>query len=467
MTGPDLEAELARTRRRLETKERELDDIHRSRAWQFVVALRSLKYKLVDPVLGVFGISWPRRRSAAHVVSDTIAPARNGKYDVICLSTCEWNARFQRPQQLLSQFADAGHRVFYVSPHFGHSQSIRHVRPNLYEVTFAGEPLNVYADSLDARNAGVSPAEQGASRSRPENRGETPPAQPARRRRSDALFDALNLLRTNASIDTAAMIVQLPFWWPLARRAREQFGWPVIYDCMDLHSGFSTVRRAMVAQEEELLANADVVVVSSALLERRALQHRESAVMVRNACDYDHFARVTKADNARPVIGYYGAISDWFDSALVADLAARRPDWDFVLIGSTYNAAISRLVKLPNVSLPGEEPYEWLPEQLSRFDIAIIPFKRTPLTEATNPVKVYEMLAAGLPVVAAPIPEVAALAPLVRVASTAEEFEQQIIAALADDDDTREARRAFAREQTWQHRFAILANATADAMSRA
>ena len=410
-----LEAELRSTRLRLETKERELRDIHRSRAWQLVAALRSLKYKLVDPVLGAFGISWPRRQHVAqpHLERRALSPSTPGKYDVICLSTCDWDSRFQRPQQLMSQFAGFGHRVFYVRQDVG-SFSIVEKRANVYEVT--GE---------------------------------------------------LESLREHASIDTAAMIVQFPSWWPIARRAREQFRWPVIYDCMDLLSGFSTVRRAMVAQEEELLKNGDVVVVSSSMLEQRALQHRASAVMVRNACDYEHFARVTKSNNTRPVIGYYGAISDWFDSTLVADLAARRPDWDFELIGSTYNAAISRLAKLPNVSLPGEEPYESLPEHLSRFDVAIIPFKRTPLTEATNPVKVYEMLAAGLPVVAVPIPEVAALVPLVRLASTAEEFEQQITEALNDPDEAREARRAFAREQTWQHRFAILANATADAIARA
>lgn len=436
----ELEGELARERerthyaeRRLATKEREVVEIHRSRAWGLVATLRSLKYRYLDPLLGRVGISWPRRPVTAPVVAqEEVAPARAGLYDVLCFSTCDWDSRFQRPQQLMAQYAAAGHRVFYVSQQFrrdGPAWSAARKRDNVYEVTLRGMDLNVYTDHLGdlAR---------------------------------DRLFSALDALRGEAAIGTAVMMVQLPFWGPLACQARERFGWPMVYDCMDFHAGFSTVRRAMVADEEELLATADVVVASSTMLERRALQHRAAVLVVRNACDYEHFAKTPPARNARPVIGYYGAIADWFDSALVAELARRRTDWDFVLVGSTFGADISALVRLPNVALPGEEAYESLPEWLGRFDVAIIPFKRTPLTEATNPVKVYEMLAGGRPVVSVPIPEVAALAPLVRLASNAAEFEREIEAALAEQGGA-EARRAFAREHTWEKRFEVLERATA------
>jgi glycosyltransferase involved in cell wall biosynthesis len=439
-----LERELARdrallrsTQQRLAVKEREIQDIHRSRAWALVAAFRSLKLRLLDPLLGLVGISWPRRSAIETGVSAKVEP-RTDAHDVVCFSICEWDARFQRPQQLMSLFAAAGHRVFYVSPHFrrdGPSCRITLKRRKVYEVTLRGKELNVYAHRLggDAR---------------------------------DLLMEGLDSLVHEASLGPAAAIVQLPFWWPLARLARERFGWPVIYDCMDFHAGFSTVRKAMADQEDELLAQADVVVASSVSLEQHALGKRDDVVLLRNAGDYEHFAKTPRANNARPVIGYYGAIADWFDSALVADLAEHRPDWDFLLIGSTYGADISRLARLPNVSLPGEEPYESLPEWLGRFDVAIIPFKRTKLTEATNPVKVYEMLAGGKPIVSVPIPEVAALAPLVRLASNAEEFEREIVAVLADPDEGIEERRAFAKEHTWERRFEVLQGLTAAALVR-
>jgi len=482
----ELEAELARerevseaARRRLAAKEREIVEIHRSRAWGLLSSLRSLKHRYVDPLLGLFGVVWPRRRvvmeastrelsaardeSAGRAAGDppamreqsatrdepalpeqargpreqravplaqrSIPPAGADVYDVVCFSTCDWDSRFQRPQQLMSLVAAAGHRVFYVSQLFrreGPPWAITAKRDNVYEVTFRGEELNVYANRLGERACGP-------------------------------LFEALAALRRDTCIGAAAVVVQLPFWWPLARRAREEFGWPVIYDCMDLHSGFATVRQAMAGEEDQLLAEADVVVASSAALERRALQKRSDVLMLRNACDFEHFAKASRARNARPVIGYYGAIADWFDSRLVAKLAARRPDWDFILIGSTYGGDLSRLVRLPNVSLPGEEPYESLPEWLGRFDAAIVPFKRTPLTEATNPVKVYEMLAAGKPVVSVPIPEVVAMGGLVRLASTAEEFDRQLTAALAEEPRAADARRAFARDHTWEQRVELLA----------
>ena len=109
---------------------------------------------------------------------------------------------------------------------------------------------------------------------------------------------------------------------------------------------------------------------------------------------------------------------------------------------------------------PGEQPYALVPGWLHRFDVAIIPFKRTPLTEATNPVKAYEMLAAGKPIVSVPIPEVVALGPLVRLAATAAEMEHAIADALRPEPpEVIEARRAFAREHTWDRRYEALAAA--------
>jgi GT2 family glycosyltransferase/SAM-dependent methyltransferase len=168
------------------------------------------------------------------------------------------------------------------------------------------------------------------------------------------------------------------------------------------------------------------------------------------------------------VVGYYGAIADWFDSELVADVAERRADWDFLLVGSTLGADIGRLAKLPNVKLAGEQPYPEIPNWLAKFDVAIIPFKRTPLTEATNPVKAYEILASGRALVSVPLPEISRLGPLVRLASTPLEFEREISAALAEHQpDLSVQRRKFASENTWQKRFEVLAPAVRDKFPKA
>jgi hypothetical protein len=114
------------------------------------------------------------------------------------------------------------------------------------------------------------------------------------------------------------------------------------------------------------------------------------------------------------------------------------------------------------VSLPGEKPYSQIPAWLAKFDVAILPFKRTPLTEAANPVKAYEILASGKPLVSVPLPELLPLKPLVRLASTVDEFEREILQELKPnrtDRTLQRRRRAFARQNTWDQRFRELSSA--------
>jgi len=369
-----------------------------------------------------------------------VAPARADRHDVLCFPIIDWDFRYQRPQQLMAQFAGAGHRVFYVSIVFrtaGAPFELVEKRTNVWEVSLRGPERNVYTDILEGDAL-------------------------------DSFSATLDALRRELGIGPAATFVELPFWWPLARQARERYGWPVIYDCMDHHAGFTVIRPRMLAQESELTAEADLVVVSSPVLEAEARRHARGVLLLRNACEYDHFAVPVKAPGTPPAIGYYGALEDWFDADLVADLAERNPGWRFVLVGRVVSVDTSRLARLPNVSLPGEQPYSLIPGWLHQFDVALIPFKRTPLTEATNPVKAYEMLAAGKPIVSVPIPEMVALGPLVRLAGTALEFEREITAALCPEGaGVIEARRAFAREHTWARRFAALAPAVRALFGRA
>jgi GT2 family glycosyltransferase len=365
--------------------------------------------------------------------------AQGNRFDVVCLPIIDWHFRFQRPQQLMSRFAEAGHRVFYVAPWVRTSGALYEVtqaRPNVYEVSLRGPERNVYTDVLD---------------------------ESAR----DALMEALDSLRRDYGLGATVIFVQLPFWSLLAAALRERYAWPLVYDCMDHHAGFSTNRQEMLEQEDLLFEAADLVVTSSSQLEQQAARHNPNRLVLRNACDFDHFAGTAVRNGSRPVVGYYGAIADWFDSDLVADLAERRPDWDFVLIGDTFTADVERLRTLGNVRLLGEKPYSEIPAWLASFDVAIIPFKRIPLTEATNPVKAYEILAAGKPLISVPLPEIVLLGPLVRLASNAAEFDEQITAALEASDWRRVAeRRSFARENTWESRLASLAPRVASAFPK-
>lgn len=432
----------------------ELEKITGSIGWKALSRYGRFKYRHLLPIYRLLRLPPYKRTSTSdngvsisieeHVtppVPETRElPLDSNAFDIICFPIIDWDFRFQRPQQLMSRFADAGHRVFYVSggSHSGGSAyTIQQKRNNVYEVSLRGLQHVVYADNID---------EQGC----------------------DVLLASLDELRKDLLLGATVTFAQLPFWWPLASKARDHFAWPIVYDCMDHHAGFSTNKKVMVDLEEHLLAGADLVVASSAFLQQQATQRNSNVLLIPNACDYEHFSKATQTKNERTTIGYYGAIADWFDSDLVADLAERRPDWDFLLVGSTFSADVRRLSRLPNVSLVGEKHYAEIPDWLGRFDVAIIPFKRTDLTEATNPVKAYEILASGKPLVSVPIPEVAALVPLVRLASTAIEFENQISEALTEDQpELVENRRLFAAANTWQKRYESLAPAVRETHAKA
>jgi GT2 family glycosyltransferase/glycosyltransferase involved in cell wall biosynthesis len=337
----------------------------------------------------------------------------------------------------MRQFARNGHRVFYLSLHFanGDVPQWRPVEENVLELSICRDPgASIYTQM---------PTENDLRRA----------------------MASLEYVRRSAGVEAAMTVVQFPSWFSLAEQLRDRYGWPMIYDCMDDHAGFSTVSAEVAAGERRLLTEADLTIASSQILYDKACIKSRRAVMARNACDYDHFAQEFGQSSAPtqelkqcPIIGYFGAISDWFDFDLMTELARSRPDWHFQLIGRVDSMLVdnSPLMKLPNVEFLGEQPNSDLPRMIAHWDCGLIPFKRTPLTEATNPVKVYEMLAAGKPVVAVDLPELRPIAAegLIEIASDARGFAEKIEHCREDRGaEITARRRAFARGNTWEQRF--------------
>ena len=360
------------------------------------------------------------------------APALPDRADVVCFSIIEWDFLFQRPQQLLSRLAERGHRVFYVSAHLRSPDAgprVYRARERVYEVLLGGTAIDFFRDE-------PSPADV------------------------EAMFASLRYLVGDLGLSSPVALVHHPFWWPLVERVRRELGWPLAYDCMDHHSGFRTNQRPVEPAERELVAAADLLVTSSRLLHEELGRSGRRVALLPNGVDVDYFESVRprpRPRRERPVLGYFGAIADWFDADLVADLAERRPDWDFVLIGPTSLADLTRLARLPNVRFPGFVAYGELAAWLDGIDVFLLPFRRTPLTEATNPVKAYEILAAGRPLVSVDLPELAPCRGLVRFGNDAADFEHEVLKALDEDDPGLvEARRAFARRSSWDERAAVL-----------
>jgi GT2 family glycosyltransferase len=196
-------------------------------------------------------------------------------------------------------------------------------------------------------------------------------------------------------------------------------------------------------------------------------------LLARNAADYDFYRSRCNpnnllADIKHPIAGYYGAIATWFDVDLLVEVAQRKPDFTFVLLGGVFDVDVSRLRLLPNVVLLGQQPYETMPQYLYHFDVCIIPFKINQVTEATDPVKLYEYLSGGKPVVSVSLPELEPYRGYVYLAEDAADFSAKIDLALAEDSPRLiEDRKALARRHTWSDRYQSIRSNFKDTVPRA
>jgi glycosyltransferase involved in cell wall biosynthesis len=391
------------------------------------------KIRRLLPVELLFGIRKAPREGAARALRPNQATGTGRAF--VFLPVISWFYRRQRPQQLAAALARQGHRVFYAA------------------LRAAAEPAEEVADAsgvilLPLRCIGW----------------EDPPDRRLRGGVLRAAEEALDRYRDRFGFEQVALILQTPFWEPLAVRMRERFGWKTVYDCLDNYEGFANNRASVLREAEERLArSADLVVASSVVLVQKLAVRNPRARLLSNACDYELFSSVP--DRARagvPLrVGYVGALEEWFDTDLVAALAARRPDWIFDLIGDPRPDVVQALFHLPNVVLRGEKPYGELLSYIKEFDVVAIPHKLTPMTHAADHVKLYEAFAAGLGVVMTPSRAAEPLAArgLVRLAATAQDFEREILAVAAEGPQAAARRRAFARENTWDHRARELESA--------
>ncbi len=356
---------------------------------------------------------------------------RPGRADILVLPVIAWSYRRQRPQQLAEALARCGNRVFYGS---------------LRGTGEPDEPTGVAPGVTLLPIAGV--------------RREDPADRRLKDRALAEAFEDLSASRRRFDLQDVVLLVQTPFWAPLAAALRERFGWRIVYDCLDAHEEFSTNRPRILAEaEEELARSADFVVATSESLRRHLAAWNPEARLLPNACDFDMFAEVPAPAGAPDhlTIGYVGAVDEWFDMSLLARVAALRPQWTFEIVGGLEGAALE-VPRLPNLVFRGERPHGEMPGFRERFDVEIIPFRLSALTHATDPVKLYEAAAAGRMIVATPMQSLEPFARrgVVRLAATPEDFVREIEAAAGGGAEGARRQRAFARENTWDIRAETL-----------
>lgn len=322
---------------------------------------------------------------------------RTQKTDLIVFSHLRWYFVYQRPQHLISRFAE------------------------VYRTIYIEEPVCVqdndgYSLYYDTSGVIVMTPEikEGGGRD-------------------------INLVMKNILLqlfsDLNITVYILWYYTPMALPYSRQLD-PVltVYDCMDELSAFKYAPAELLHLEKELLSKANIVFTGGAsLYEHKKKQLNSNIYCFPSSIDKCHFnkARLQQSDPPDqhtipyPRFGFFGVIDERFDADLVNEVAQLRPHWQFVLIGPVVKIDEAALPKRENIHYLGQKKYEELPAYISGWNVATLPFAINESTRFISPTKTPEYLAAGKPVIGTPIRDVAepyGRLGFVRIAANAGEF---------------------------------------------
>ncbi|XWW44023.1 glycosyltransferase family 1 protein [Fibrella sp. USSR17] len=343
---------------------------------------------------------------------------------LICFSHLRWNFVYQRPQHLLSRASEQLTVWFLEEPVWGSDLRI--------EVRSEGDNLNIVVPHIPHG----TPHEEVLA---------------YQRRMVDQLIESERITNYVAWYYTPMALLFSDHLTPDR----------TVYDCMDELSAFLGAPRQLLELETKLMGRADQVFTGGySLYEAKRTRHAHAHAFP-SSIDFAHFSKARRsqtdpADQAQisqPRIGFSGVIDERFDVDLLRDLAQRRPDWQFVIIGPIVKIDPATLPHTSNVHYLGMKSYKELPAYFSGWDVAMLPFALNDSTKFISPTKTPEYLAAGLPTVSTPIRDVVRTygeMGFTQIASTAAEFEAAIEKALAHEHPKNwEAVDKFLNENSW------------------
>jgi glycosyltransferase involved in cell wall biosynthesis len=384
-------------------------------------------------------------------------PDRAVARDIVLFSTADWDHPFwTNKQHVACQLAERGFRVLYVEslglrPPQLRSRDVNRIGRRLRR---ALDPLRQVRENLWVASPVAFPWHANAL---------------ARWINDGWLALCVNSWRRRLQFEQPLVWTYNPLVLPLVDALDPAL---VVYHCVDdLRSAPHLPSAIIAAAEERLIRAADVVFTTSLALQSRAVSLNPTAAhYLPNVADFDHFAQAREEGSIPadlvaipgPRIGFVGAVSEYkVDFGLIAHIAKARPDWHWVLIGQVgegeHDTSLAPL-RLSNVHLLGPRGYQQLPDYLRGFDVATIPCPANDYTAAMFPMKFFEYLAAGLPVVASHVPALAPFASVHERADTPHEFEAAIARVLQGDHPSADACTRIARQHTWEWRTEEMLN---------
>ena len=239
-----------------------------------------------------------------------------------------------------------------------------------------------------------------------------------------------------------------------------------IYENYDDYPEFNTpfLTRAKIKEFDSCLAkNASMVFTTALKLYKEKLLINSKTYYFPNAVNLEVFSRALNhnrqpqdlRDVPRPIVGFVGNVhKDFVDLQLLKHITSANPGVSFVFIGKLKKISKSEeIFIMPNVYYLGHKIYEDIPYYIKCFDVGIIPFKLNKITRSLNPLKFFEYIAAGCPVVATEIPELQKYSNLIAIARNSKEFSISLMNILSSDvQDLKKRLLKEANKHSWDNR---------------
>ena len=383
-------------------------------------------------------------------------PPRLQGRDIVCVGFADWDTALQTNQHHLMKRLAAENRVLFI-------ESLGLRRPQL-----AGRDLRRIARRLRRGLSGAREIDGLHVLS--------PLVLPLH---TNAFVRALNRRLLGMFVRRAASKLEMcrPILWAYVPQAESllEVLQPelVVYHCVDDIAAQQGIDSASFrAAETRFARRADLVLASAPALAERLRSISDNVVYAPNVADTALFASALEdgpidpalAALPAPRIVFTGAVvATKLDMRLLVELARSRPSWSFALVGPVGagdpSTDVSALAAEQNIHLLGARTYEQLPSVLRGANAGLIPYARNQLTDSIFPMKVYEYLAAGLPVVATPLPSLSEI-DAVASAPDADGIARLLDEALAEDTPQRRTERSqAAAAHSWEARIEQIATA--------